>query len=234
MSSNVAVETIAIILTILATISTCVIHHQTPNPPLTANVACWVALGATVSIVFIDTLVHFLYPRPSELRFEGPEIFFIVLFAIYEIVPTAVEFETFRNNHPRLQTASRAIEWVFGVLGALVAFLSLGTGLSMLGDLEYMASVINAYGILFVIGAVGLGELTIRCIDTFESECCQCCCGCFFVIELIIMGLFMWLFFVYLPTSTALVYFFSTIAFLVDVGFGIRTRFLGPRLNPLP
>lgn len=232
MSSIVAVKYIAIGLKILATTSTCIIHCQTPNPPLTADVACWIAFWATVSIVSIDILVHFLYPRPSELRFEGLEIFYIVLFVIYEIVPTAVELEEFRNN-PRLKSASRAIEWNFGVLGAMLAFFSVGAGLSMLGDLEQLASVIEAYGILFVIGAVGLGELTIRCIHKVECNSCQWCCRCFFFFELGIMGLFMWLFFVYLPTSTALAYLFSTIAFLVDVVLGVRTRFLGPRLSSL-
>jgi hypothetical protein len=92
-----------------------------------------------------------------------------------------------------------------------------------MGDGKEMAETINEFGLLFVIGAVGVGE--------FILKCAQCCCNgnllCAFLFDGSLISMFMIPFFRHLPLLTALSYLSTTVAFFVDSVLGVRTKYLG-------
>lgn len=212
LSSKRVIEGSVVALTILSTIATIVVFSiQSKVLRRTAAVA---ALIMQTIVLIVEILFHIARPRSDELLFPGPEYLVIFLFAVYEYVPTLYEWGVCGTANIK-----GCLEWSLGIVGLIIAVLSLSFGLQLLSDLQQLADTIDEYGLLFVIPTTWVGE--------FVHKMTKCYCGSgtgpAIVINAILFAPFMVLFVYKLPLLTALSYLFSSCAFVTDILFGIRS-----------
>jgi hypothetical protein len=199
-----------ILFTILGTISTFVIYNCSTR--LLKRNAVLTTLAMTSAVLIIEISIHVASPK---LAFAGPQGLVIGMFVLYEYIPTLYELCGDEDGH-HLSLIS-CIEWCFAIMGLVIAVFSLFYGLTLLGDLEEMANVIDGYGMLFVIPTVGLGEMIVKCSQRRGAEP-TCGIVCLFV--LIIP--FLILFWIHLEFWTMFAYLTTAIDFFSDVFFGVR------------
>ena len=203
--------------TVISTISTYWIYNA--STWLIKRTAVCITLFMITCVLVIEIGVHYTRPRDPDLYFGGPEGLVIGIFVLFEYIPTAYELrkEPPEEDGGRTRSCKSCIEWTFAIMGLLICLFSFFFGLTLLGDLEEMANVINSFGLLFVIPTLGVGELVIKCSERRGGEpaCGICCC-------LVLYIPFMILFWYHLDFLSMLSYLTSGIAFFSDIFFGVR------------
>lgn len=155
----------------------------------------------------------------------GIEAIAILVFILYEIIPMISEFYP-ENKY--LHVSGQTVEWTLAVGSALSVFSMIWIVPSFFLEADESVNVVTAFGLLFIIPAVGLGEFFIKCADT--KWCCPCYCTDRSVARrfcTVSIVPFLIMFYFLLDPLTATSYFTSVLVFYLDnFLIGVRTHLL--------
>lgn len=210
---NNIVQIAVIVLTIISTVTTIGVYLA--RNELERSAAVYTTLTSITIVLGIEVFYHISNPRPSEYTIQGgvmTELILLILLVLYEWIPTLYRLDKYEGRELYI-TRERRVRKVFAGFGVLVAVLTFAMGIFFyIGNWEAAANAMDAYGLLFIVPTLGVGE-------AFMMRYGQ---GAGLVSCFVLCAPILYLAYTYLDSITFITYLTTATAFFSDSIIGCR------------